>query len=285
MIAPFFYKEVDRSSIKQKGSLFRLGLGPVELVDLLNEEWTRGRADHAASPALQACNVLPHLGWEDEHLLLVVVPERFGEAHAGLALECILVDVFQRVCRLLKRAFYHASLPSEGGVHPSSLVLIETVIRPLFNSLLQSQVKWVRNMVIQHFLPRSLLPLLFLLRPGLPHGLPGVLRLRSSIHSRQDITLLSSFGPLHPLIMLLMLTMDGDSALYGGRDGLILHDLILEYDFAGRVVLRRGENAAIVDECLVLDQFPLDVVPFFVVLCPQLVHAIKNYQAGPVDGK
>lgn len=85
--------------------------------------------------------------------------------------------------------------------------------------------------------------------------------------------------------MLLMLTMDSDSALYGGRDGLILHDLILEYDFAGRVVLRRGENAAIVDECLVLDQFPLDVVPFFVVLCPQLVHAIKNYQAGPVDGK
>lgn len=234
---PFFYKEVDRSSIKQMGSLFWLGLGSVELVDLLDEERTRGRSDHAASPALQACNILPHLCWEDEHLLLVVVPERFGEAHTGLAIDRVLVNVFQRVCRLFKRAFHYTSFPSEGGVHPSSLVLVETVIGPLFNSLLQSQVKWVRNMVIQHFLPRSLLPFLFLLRPSLPHGLPGVFRLRGSIHSGQDITLLSCFSPLHPFIVLLMLTVDGDSAFNSGCDGLILHNLILEYDFAGGVVL------------------------------------------------
>ena len=68
-------------------SLSRLRLGPVKLVDFLNEEGTGGGSNDAASLPLQTLDVLPHLGWENEHFFLVVVPERLGEAHAGLTLE------------------------------------------------------------------------------------------------------------------------------------------------------------------------------------------------------
>ena len=127
-------------------------------------------------------------------------------------------------------------------------------------------------MVVQHFFPRLLLPALFLLRPCLPYRLPRVLRLRGCIHSGQNVTLLSSFCPFHPFVVLFQLAVDGDGALDICRDGLILHNFILEDHFAGRVVLRRRENASIVDERLVLDQLPLDVVPFLVSLCAQLLH-------------
>ena len=108
----------------------------MELVHLLDEEGTRVRSHNAAASALQALNILPHLGWENEHLFLVVVSERFSEAHAGLPLERVFVDVLKRVRCLFERTFYHASFPPERGIHPSSLVLVEAVIGPLFDSLL-----------------------------------------------------------------------------------------------------------------------------------------------------